>query len=223
MTPRSSRATTVDAVVAAIVEAIKVGRYAPGQRLVEADLTEELGVSRGPLREAFGRLAAEGLLLIEPYRGALVRRMTSQDLRDLYEVREVLEGQAAALAAGRIDESDNRARMSAALAQMSAERDGQDVSGYMDRNESFHALIVELSGNELLARVVGALQVQAFRVFYRNLADAAAREQSITDHEAVAAAVLAGDARRAERAMRRHVRVAGRTALAVWPTGPTRA
>jgi len=222
VTGRGERATAVDTVVAAIVEAIKVGRYAPGQRLVEADLTEELGVSRGPLREAFGRLAAEGLLEIEPYRGALVRRMTRDDLADLYQVREVLEGQAAALAAAHIDEGDNRARLTAALAEMSAQHSGTDISGYMDLNERFHALLVELSGNELLARVVAQLQVQAFRLFYRSLADAAAREQSVTDHEAVAAAVLAGDPARAERAMRRHVRRAGQTALAVWPA-PARA
>jgi DNA-binding GntR family transcriptional regulator len=217
VTSRSTRSTAVDAVVSAIVEAIKVGRYVPGQRLVEADLTEELGVSRGPLREAFGRLAAEGLLEIEPYRGALVRRMTRDDLRDLYQVREAVEGQAAALAAARIDEGGNRARLTRALAEMSEQHGGLDIPGYMDISEHFHSLIVELSGNELLAHVVAQLQVQAFRLFYRSLADATAREKSVTDHEAVAAAVLAGDPSRAERAMRRHVRHTAQAALAVWP------
>ena len=85
--------------IEAITDGVKDGRYAPGQRLVEADLTAELGVSRGPLREALGRLAAEGVLELEPYRGAVVRRLTREDVEDLFSVREVLEGEAARLAA----------------------------------------------------------------------------------------------------------------------------
>jgi DNA-binding GntR family transcriptional regulator len=217
--PTGSRSTAVDAVVAAIIEGIKHGRYVPGQRLVESDLTGELGVSRGPLREAFGRLAAEGLLQIEPYRGALVRRMTREDVVDLFEVREVLEGQAAALAATRIHVAGNRAALQAVLARM-RHHESSDIVGYMDVNERFHEVIVELSGNRTLARLVGQLQVQAFRLFYRRLADAAARERSVSDHEAVAAAILAADPAAAEQAMRAHVRTSTQAALQVWDPVP---
>lgn len=221
--PSGARGTAVDTVTAAIIEGIKYGRFVPGQRLVESDLTSELGVSRGPLREAFGRLAAEGLLEIEPYRGALVRRLRREDIVDLFEVREALEGQAAALAAARIDTAGNRATLEAALAEMREEHDRTDIVGYMDVNERFHALIVELSGNRTLARLVGQLQVQVFRLFYRRLADAAARERSVSDHEAVATAILAGDPAAAEQAMRAHVRTSTDSALQVWPTSPNSA
>jgi DNA-binding GntR family transcriptional regulator len=209
----SAKATTVDAVVEAITEGIKHGRYAAGQRLVEADLSRELGVSRGPLREAFGRLAADGLLVIEPYRGALVRRMSRADLIDLFQVREALEGQAARLAAERIHLADHRERLQRALDDVRAHREEADVAAYMDVNERFHQLIVELSGNQALARMIAQLQIQAFRLLYRRLADSAAKTHSIEEHEHVAAAILDRDAAAAEREMRAHVRSSAESAL----------
>lgn len=199
-------ATTVDAVAAAIVDGIKAGRFVPGQRLVESDLTEEFGVSRGSLREAFGRLAADGLLVIEPYRGALVRKMSREQVFSLFQVREALEGLAARLAAEQIDKGDNRRRLEQVLDEVWRHRELTDVPGYMDVNARFHEVIVEISGNDMLARIVGQLQVQAFRLLHRLLADATGKAQSIHEHQAVASAILAGDAEAAERAMREHVR-----------------
>jgi DNA-binding GntR family transcriptional regulator len=204
----------VQSVVDAIVEGVKEGRYAPGQRLVEADLTAELGVSRGPLREALGRLAAEGVLEIEPYRGALVRRLGREDVLDLFQIREVLEGEAARLAATLIDEGDHRPRLVAAIAAVDGFLDRNDSVGYMDENSRFHELIVELSGNKLLARLIGQLQVHAFRLLFRRMVvEDTAVENSIAEHDQVAAAILAGDARAAERAMRHHVRRSGEMVL----------
>jgi DNA-binding GntR family transcriptional regulator len=211
---RTSRATTVDAVIEAITEGVKDGRYAPGQRLVEADLTQELGVSRGPLREALGRLASEGVIEIEPYRGAIVRRLTRVDLEDLFQVRQVLEGEAARLAATHIDDADNRARLEAALATADRLRAAGDLAGYIDENSRFHELIVEMSGSDLLARLIPQLQVHAFRLLFRQLLmDRSAMEQSIAEHETLAHAILAGDERGADKAMRRHVRRSGEQAL----------
>lgn len=208
------RATAVQSVVDAIVEGVKDGRYAPGQRLVEADLTAELGVSRGPLREALGRLAAEGVLEIEPYRGALVRRLGREDVLDLFQIREVLEGEAARLAATLIAEGDHRARLEAAIAAVDRFRGRNDSVGYMDENSRFHELIVELSGNKLLARLIGQLQVHAFRLLFRRMVvEDTAVENSIAEHDEVAAAILAGDARAAERSMRHHVRRSGEMVL----------
>lgn len=213
-------ATTVDAVVAAIVDGIRTGRFAPGQRLVESDLTEEFGVSRGSLREAFGRLAADGVLVIEPYRGALVRKMSREQVSDLFQVREALEGHAARLAAEQIEKGDNRKRLEQVLDAVQQHRDLTDVPDYMDVNAQFHEVIVEISGNELLARMVGQLQVQAFRLLHRLLADTAGKDRSIHEHQTVASAILAGDADAAERAMREHVRSSRRHVLRdeAWPS-----
>jgi len=207
-------ATAVQKVIEAITEGVKDGRYAPGQRLVEADLTGELGVSRGPLREALGRLVAEGILENEPYRGAVVRKLTRADVVDLFQIREVLEGEAARLAAGAIDEGDHRRRMEASLATLDKFKARPDTLAYMDENTRFHELVVDLSGNLLLARLIGQLQVHAFRLLLRRLIlESSAMPDSIAGHEAVANAILAGDGRTAEREMRRHVRRSGAMVL----------
>jgi DNA-binding GntR family transcriptional regulator len=204
---KAPRQTAVEAAIEAITEGVKEGRYAPGQRLVEADLTAELGISRGPLREALGRLAAEGVLELEPYRGAIVRRLSADDVRDLFNVREVLEGEAARLAALHIDEGDNRVRLERAIAVVDEYQGRGDTFAYMDENERFHELVVELSGSQLLARLIPQLQVHAFRLLFRRMiVEESAVPNSIIEHDEVAAAILAGDARAAERAMRRHVR-----------------
>ncbi|MGH9030636.1 MAG: GntR family transcriptional regulator [Acidimicrobiia bacterium] len=211
---RTNRATAVESVMEAITEGVKDGRYAPGQRLVEADLTAELGVSRGPLREALGRLAAEGLLELEPYRGAVVRKLARGEVVDLFRVRELLEGEAARLAALRIDEDDHRRRLETGIDAVNMFRRRADSRGYMDENARFHELIVDLSRNRLLARLIGQLHVHAFRLLIRRVVvDGSAVEDSIRDHDEVAAAVLAGDARGAERAMRAHVRRSGEMVL----------
>jgi len=213
-TSKEHRQTAVDAVIEAITDGVKDGRYAPGQRLVEADLTSELGVSRGPLREALGRLAAEGVLEIEPYRGAVVRRLTRDDLEDLFSVREVLEGEAARLAAQHVEERDHRARIEDAMRTAEELRTRGDIATYIDANSRFHELIVEMSGSRLLARLVPSLHVHAFRLLFRQmLMNKAAMEQSIDEHQAVADAILAGDGKLAEKAMRRHVRRSGEQAL----------
>jgi DNA-binding GntR family transcriptional regulator len=211
---KGTRQTAVESVIVAITEGIKAGRYAPGQRLVEADLTAELGISRGPLREALGRLAAEGMLDLEPYRGAVVRRLSPQDVQDLFNIREVLEGEAARLAALRIDEGENRTRLEDEMRVLDSFRGRGDTMAYMDENERFHELVVELSGSHLLARLIPQLQVHAFRLLFRRMiVEDSAMPNSLAEHEAVATAILAGNAKAAERAMRVHVRRSGELSL----------
>jgi DNA-binding GntR family transcriptional regulator len=110
--PKQRRGETVDFVVDEIREGILSGRYAPGQRLIGRDLTEYVGFSRGPVREALRRLSAEGLIEIVPNRGAVVRHLTRKQVEDLFVVRKNLEGLAARLAAERIHEGKNRALFS---------------------------------------------------------------------------------------------------------------
>src|SRR4051795_5578940 len=81
------RGGTVDYVLDHLRTGVMQGRYAPGQRLIEADLTRDLRVSRGPLREAFRRLSAEGILEMVPHRGALVRRLTMREMKEFFQIR----------------------------------------------------------------------------------------------------------------------------------------
>lgn len=210
----NGRASTVQSVVDALKGGVKEGRYVSGQRLVESDLTRELGVSRGPLREALGRLAAEGLIDIEPYRGAVVRQMSRKDVEDLFEVREVLEGQAARLAAARINEGGNRELMAAALEQSDAAGTQDDPYVYMEANTRFHDTIVEISGNRQLADIASRLQLHSFRIQFRAVISGS-KGQSLADHREVAKAILSGDADAAEAVMRRHLHGSRERALSL--------
>jgi DNA-binding GntR family transcriptional regulator len=198
MTPKNS---VVEQITDHIREGIKHGRFAPGQRLVESDLTRELGVSRGPLREGLNRLASEGHLVMEPFRGAVVRRWTRTDIIDLFGVREVLEGQAAHLAALNTDAVARKALLSS----VKKIRRDVDPQGYLTHNVAFHETISALSDNALLQRLLEQLSTNAYRLQFRQIVVNADRREALSAHAAIAAAIAAADGNAAEREMRKHV------------------
>lgn len=206
--------STADRVADVVLRRLMVGEYAPGQRLVESEIAVEFAVSRGPVREALQRLAADGYLVLEHNRGAVVRRMSVDDVRELYQLREILEGGAAALAARHIDRPGNRARMEEALQADTALASAGQLREYIAHNEVFHQLIIELAGSSLLAETVGKLRLRLFRVQFQHLATANGMTDSAAKHYAVCKAILAGDVETAERAMREHVKVAGQEIVA---------
>ena len=183
-------------------EDIRAGRLAPGQRLVEAELTRRLGVSRGPVREALAGMQSEGLLTIEPNRGASVRRMGRKELDDLFWLRARLAGDAAALAAKRVAAGDSAAAMREELARQRALR-GAGLAPYTEANVRFHELIDRLSGNAALADVLRNLETHAG--VFLHLASAGDTERLLDQHVEIAEAILAGDPRGAARESRRHV------------------
>ncbi|HEX4752996.1 MAG TPA: GntR family transcriptional regulator [Solirubrobacterales bacterium] len=183
-------------------EDVRSGRLAPGQRLVEAELTRRHEVSRGPVREALARLQSEGLVTIEPNRGASVRRMGRQELEDLFWLRARLSGDAAGLAAKRVGAGEGEAAMREELARQHALR-GAGLAPYTEANVRFHDLIDRLSGNAALAAVLRNLETHAG--VFLHLASAGDTERLLDQHVAIAEAILAGDSRRAARESRRHV------------------
>jgi DNA-binding GntR family transcriptional regulator len=183
-------------------EDIRSGRLAPGQRLVEAELTRRHEVSRGPVREALARLQSEGLVTIEPNRGASVRRMDRQELDDLFWLRARLSGDAAALAAKRVGAGEGETAMRKELQRQQHLR-GAGLAPYTQANVRFHELIDRLSGNAALATVLRNLETHAG--VFLHLASAGDTERLLDQHIAIAEAILAGDPRRAARESRRHV------------------
>ncbi|HXV24689.1 MAG TPA: GntR family transcriptional regulator [Alphaproteobacteria bacterium] len=206
--PQSKATSTsvVDYIAESILKGIHEGRYAPGQRLVEADITQELGVSRGPLREAFRRLAADGILEIQAHKGAAIRRHSRAELRELFRVREVLEGLAARLAAERIEMPGARERALATWQRLRDVGPSLEVPDVIEDNESFHGTIFELSGNRFLQRVMTPLQMPTYRAAFFRLFRSANRQRSLAQHIAILEAVLDGNPDRAEAEMRNHVR-----------------
>lgn len=198
--------TTVERIADELRRGIKTGRFAPGQRLIEADLTRLLNVSRGPLREAMARLAGDGLVRIEPNRGVTVRALTREEVQSIAAIREMLEGLAARLAAENIDRDGRRAEFRRAWQDMTSERARSDPGDYVDANERFHTTIVRIGGNAPLAQLLEQLRTPLFRFQFRSRFTMTNLARGHQDHSAIAAAILAGDADAAERAMRRHLR-----------------
>lgn len=199
------RRSAVDIVAEALRQSIVDGSLAPGERLVEADLTARLNASRPTVRGALQQLAAAGLLTLQPFRGASVRRLTRTEVAELYEIREALEGLAAALAARNIDRPGHRAKFEKALKRSLGFRGRGDVPGYVRDNQDFHRLIIELAGNALLRHQAEQLATPIMRFQFRRLIEPDGIARSIAEHERIGRAILSGDPARAERAAREHI------------------
>ena len=194
----------------AIRQAIVEGGYRPGERLVEQRLAEAHGLSRTPVREALKWLEAEGLIRIEPHRGAVVRPITLDDIRDIYELRAELEGYAARRAAARID-ATALAEMASAIDAFeaavvdAAHGDLEAVRAVNAANRRIHDAVVTAAAHDRLAQLLHRtvdvpLVFEAFRRF-----DRAELERSNQFHRLVHRALVAGDAARAEALMREHI------------------
>ncbi|HVO15077.1 MAG TPA: GntR family transcriptional regulator [Alphaproteobacteria bacterium] len=207
-----SAQTVVEFAIETIKSGIYDGRFAPGQRLIEADLTRDLAISRGPVREALRRLAADGIVELISHRGAVVARPSRAEVAGLFDAREALEALAARRAAELIDEAGNRALAQRARAEMQGSRDQLAVDAYVRENQRFHEAILALAGNIHLHRLLAQLEFPAFRASFFRVFDEAERAASLAEHGAIIGAIIDGQPKRAEDAMRKHVRRAARLA-----------
>lgn len=201
-----------DLIIRHIKNGVRSGKYVPGQRLIEGDIQDATGASRGPVREAMRRLAAEGLLEIPHQKGARVRRLSRTEIETLYDVREAIEGLAARHAAANIGMETYRARLKAALSSFESVYDGSPQS-YMDYNERFHGLIIEISRNEFLAKLLVQLQLPLFMMRLHAAINFVGAEKAHEQHLVIGKAILDGESRRAELEMRKHIRSTKRGVL----------
>lgn len=197
----------VERVYAALRDGILDGTYAHGERLGEAELAEALGVSRTPVREALQRLGSEGLVETLPNRGARVRTWSAQEIDNIFDLRALLEGHAAALAASRVT-ADNLAQMNELCDDMeSAARRGgtQNLDRIAGLNNAFHATVLTLSGNALLPALTrSVVQVPIVMRTFRRYTPERLRE-SMRQHREIVHALAAADPIWAEASMRAHI------------------
>jgi DNA-binding GntR family transcriptional regulator len=188
----------------ALREAIVHGDIAPNGRLVEADLSETFGMSRGAVRNALIRLEQEGLVVREPHRGARVRQVSDEEAVEILQARAVLEGLAVRRTAERIDDA-GRARLEACLARQRERLASGDLLGASDANADLHSALLELSGHSTAIRLIQALNAQTVRYQYRTILIPGRSTASIAEHAAIVDATAAGRPDEAEEAMRRHL------------------
>ncbi len=195
-----------DQVAETLRDGVRTGRYVPGQRLVEADLTTELKLSRGPIREALKLLAAEGVIELHRHRGAYLRQLTRREVNDILTIQESLTGLAARLAAERIGEDGNRARFKQAYAALMNAYKSRDGSGVLDARVRFYIELVALGGNAELTRFVPIPQTNLLRAQFERHLPASERAKRRQDYPTIARLILAGKGAAAEIAMRKHIR-----------------
>jgi DNA-binding GntR family transcriptional regulator len=192
-----------ESLVEELREAILTGRYAPGARLVQDDLAEAFGVSRIPLREALRRLEGEGLVVISPNRGAVVRTLAPKDVVDLYDLRLALESLALRRAAERY--ADLRASTKARHAQARHAIAARNLPALFRLDRDFHADLAAASDNGQLVAALGALWSQIMRMMHAYFEAGDYPVDTWDDHEAIVDAVAHGDADRAIERLTAHL------------------
>lgn len=199
---RSSSLAT--AVQQEIERAILRGELVPGAKLNEADLAERLGVSRGPVREAFRMLETAGLVRQEKNRGAFVRHVALDEAMEIYDLRAMIEESVGRALAGAIAPAQLKS-LHALVDSMSRAVKAGDADAYHLLNLEFHDRLVEFSGNRKLTSMYRQL-INELSLFRRlNLADAKAMPLSASEHDGIVKAIASGNPERAGRAMREHV------------------
>jgi DNA-binding GntR family transcriptional regulator len=188
----------------ALKRLIYEGEFAPGERLNEAALALRMGTSRGPIREAVRVLAGWGLVTTLPNRGVFVRQLSVREMLEVYDLRALVFGFAAALAAGRAAASDKRAlkELLTAMDKASANEDG---TRYYELNLGFHAKILALSGNERACQAYDdyVKELHLFRRRYFN--GPGNMRRSNEQHRELYEAIVKGDGAKARAVAERHV------------------
>jgi DNA-binding GntR family transcriptional regulator len=187
-------------------EDILAGRLPAGSELQEVPLSRELGVSRGPIREALGRLAAEGLVTVRPRRGAFVRALSEEEFLWAYQVREALEVMAVRLAVPRLS-TDDLATLQRLIDEMVAHASSGDLAAFFDANSAFHRTFFDVARNPMLAEMYGQVCGQIDRYQLRSLQLRGDLRRSITEHKAILRAARAGDVEKASHLVAEHIRV----------------
>ncbi len=189
---------------AALHAAIVAGELSPGERLVEEELAERLGHSRGAVRGSLVRLAYEGLVVRSPNRGARVRRYSLEEAVEVLEARAALESLAAGYAALRRTGEEVR-ELEALIEDMRRLHAEGELLEMSERNAVLHRRILEISGHEVAGDIAARLHSQVVRFQFRTVFAPGRPPKSLAEHERIVAAVAAGDRTAAELAMREHL------------------
>lgn len=186
------------------------GDLLPGEPLLEVSLSEALGISRTPLREALKQLAAEGLVELRLNRGAVVAPLRLEELSELFEAVSGIERCAAELAAQRMTSSDVQ-RLEALQKRIERHHDRGELRAYFEINQQIHSTIVDFSRNSVLKTSHDALLARAERARFFALSAHGRWDESVREHRQILAALKARDAERAGRLLGQHVRRTGET------------
>ena len=193
-----------DVVFNTLRQAILRGELKPGERLMEIQLANKLGVSRTPIREAIRKLELEGLVLMIPRKGAEVAEITEKNLRDVLEVRCALEELAVQLACDRMDEEGVR-ELRAAAETFESILNSDDITQIAQADVAFHDIIYAATDNRRLIQLLNNLREQMYRYRVEYLKREAAHPQLIAEHAAIIEYISKGEKKAATDIMCKHI------------------
>jgi DNA-binding GntR family transcriptional regulator len=194
-----------EAVYRQIRDAILNGVYQPAQMLRQEEIAARLGVSRAPLREAFPRLEAEGLVTSHPRRGYSVRSLAPAEIREIFDLRVLVE-ESAAYFATKNRSPDNLATLTSMIERMEAlaPRTAAEIATWSDLNFQFHDYLLSLSGRTHFRRVAENLRSAVEPYIRVEIAVTGQLDEAHSDHRQIVEAFAAGDAAKVARLTREH-------------------
>lgn len=172
----------------ALREAIINGDLPPGERLMEVQVAEELGVSRTPVREAIRKLELEGLVAMIPRKGAYVSGLSMKDLIEVFEIRGALEGVASSLAAERATEEELE-DLERYLVKTAELIESKDFAGVVEVDTDFHSLLYKTSRNSRLAQIINNLREQIQRFRQTSLSYPGRMKEALEEHRKIVEAI----------------------------------
>jgi len=206
--PQLKRESLRDAVIRVIEEALLNGELRPGDRIVEAELARQAGISRGPVREAIRQLVGEGILVSYPSRGTFVTQWTPRAVEEAYTLRAVLERFAIQEAAKRIT-PEEIAQLQAAVDEMARRSRQDDIQTLTRLDVQFHEQLYIFSGHTLLQRTLSQLRRRLYCLMAMDRGFTAHRSEIAADHQLIVDALRAGDAAAAGEIIVTHILSAG--------------
>lgn len=212
MTLPIARSSLPEAAAERLRSLIIEGQLAPGVRLNERELSEQLGVSRTPLREAFRMLAADGLLIQLPNRGAQVVSLSRDDIQHAFEVMAALEGLSGELAAARVTEPDLEA-LRGFQSEMELAHARRDLPTYYRVNRAIHDRINAVAGNPILTHSFRTLNARLHALRFRSNLVQAKWDHAVEEHREMIEALAARNGERLRDLLVRHVRTKLHTVL----------
>ncbi|WP_028306563.1 GntR family transcriptional regulator [Desulfitibacter alkalitolerans] len=191
-------------VLEALKDAIVNGKLKPGERLMEQQVAEELGVSRTPVREAIRKLEIEGFVIIIPRRGAYVSDISLKDIAQVFEVRAAMEALAAGLAAQRIAD-DQLEKLERKLVEVKNAVDNSDLDNIIQYDTDFHEIIYGASRNDRLVQILNNLREQIQRYRTASLASPGRLKDTLKEHQELVDAISTRNVALAQKLAKEHI------------------
>jgi len=201
-----------EAVCETLRDAIRKGILEPGERLMEVQLAEELGISRTPVREAIRKLEQEGYVIMMPRRGTYVADISAGDIKEIFEIRSALESLAAGLAARRI-EPDELETLQNLLLEIEGYIAKNDIEKIVETDIKFHGLLYQVSRNDRLVNIISNLKEQLARFRTLSMSYPGRLQETLEEHSEMVEAIANGDASAARDAAEHHMERAEKTLL----------